>query len=57
VEAALAAQVRALAFFHHDPNHDDAAVAAMEADANRLIMSRGSSLECFAAREGQMLEI
>jgi phosphoribosyl 1,2-cyclic phosphodiesterase len=57
VEAALAANVRALAFFHHDPNHDDAAVAAMEENANRMIMSRGSSLHCFAAREGQVLEL
>jgi phosphoribosyl 1,2-cyclic phosphodiesterase len=57
VEAALAANARALAFFHHDPNHDDAAVARMEDDANRLILSRGSTLRCFAAREGQVIEL
>lgn len=57
VEAALAAQVRALAIFHHDPNHDDIAVAAMEEAANRLIAARGSPLHCFAAREGQVLEL
>ena len=57
VEVALAAQVRSLAFFHHDPLHDDPAVAAMAQTANRLIEARGSSLHCFAAREGQVLEL
>jgi hypothetical protein len=53
----LAAQVRALAIFHHDPNHDDEAVAAMAETANRLIAARGSPLHCFAAREGQVFEL
>lgn len=57
VEAALAAQVRSLAFFHHDPLHDDPMVASMAETANRLIKSRGSSLNCFAAQEGQVLEL
>ena len=57
VEVALAAQVRSLAFFHHDPLHDDSAVAAMAQTANRLIEARGSSLHCFAAREGQVIEL
>lgn len=57
VEVALAAQVRSLAFFHHDPLHNDPAVAAMAQTANRLIEARGSSLHCFAAREGQVLEL
>jgi hypothetical protein len=57
VEVALAAQVRSLAFFHHDPLHDDPAVASMAEAANRLIEARGSSLHCFAAREGQVIDI
>lgn len=57
VEVALAAQVRSLAFFHHDPLHDDPTVAAMEQTAKRLIETRGSSLQCFAAREGQVLDL
>ena len=57
VEAALAAQVRSLAFFHHDPLHDDTMVASMAETANRLIETRGSSLRCFAAQEGQVLEL
>lgn len=57
VEVALEAKVRALAFFHHDPLHDDSAVAAMTQTAIQLIESRGATLQCFAAREGQVLEI
>jgi phosphoribosyl 1,2-cyclic phosphodiesterase len=57
VEVAMEAQVRALAFFHHDPLHDDTAVAAMAETAQRLIEARGSALHCFAAREGQVLEV
>ena len=57
VEVATEAQVRALALFHHDPLHDDTTVAAMEETAQRLITARGSALRCFAAREGQVLEV
>jgi len=57
VEVALAAEARALAFFHHDPLHDDATVAAMAETATQLINARGSSLRCFAAQEGQVLEL
>lgn len=57
VEVALAAQVRALCLFHHDPLHDDTTVAAMAETAKRLIDARGSALHCFAAREGQVIEV
>lgn len=57
VEAALAAKVRSLAFFHHDPLHDDDAVTAMVRTASELIQSRGAPLQCFAAREGEVIEI
>jgi len=57
VEVAMEAQVRALAFLHHDPLHDDTTVAAMAVTAQRLIEARGSALNCFAAREGQVLEV
>jgi len=57
VEAALAANVRTLAFSHHDPLHYDATVAAMAETAQRLIAERGSSLHCFAAHEGQTVEV
>jgi ribonuclease BN (tRNA processing enzyme) len=57
VEAALAAQVRSLAFFHHDPLHDDDAVTAMAESASQLIHARGAQLNCFAAREGQVIDL
>jgi phosphoribosyl 1,2-cyclic phosphodiesterase/ActR/RegA family two-component response regulator len=57
VEVALKANVKTLALFHHDPMHSDEVVAAMEAEAQRLVARRGAPLRCFAAREGQTLEI
>jgi phosphoribosyl 1,2-cyclic phosphodiesterase/CheY-like chemotaxis protein len=57
VEVALKAGVGALALFHHDPMHGDDVVAAMEAEAQRIAQSRGATLRCFAAREGQTVEI
>jgi phosphoribosyl 1,2-cyclic phosphodiesterase len=57
VEVALAARVGSLAFFHHDPSHDDETVTAMAETAQRLIQSKQASLQCFGAREGQILEL
>lgn len=57
VEVALRGGVKALALFHHDPMHSDDAVTAMELAAKELIAGRGASLVCFAAREGQTLEV
>ena len=57
VEVALKAQVKRLALFHHDPMHGDEVVTAMVEVAQRLIASQLSPLQCFAAREGQTLEI
>ena len=49
--------MKSLALFHHDPMHSDDVVAAMEAEARRLVTSHGGNLRCFAAREGQQVEI
>jgi len=57
VEVALKAHVKSLALFHHDPMHSDEVVAAMEVEARRLVTSRSGTLHCFAAREGQKLEV
>ena len=57
VEVALKAQVKRLALFHHDPMHGDEVVSAMVEVAQRLIAAQLSPLQCFAAREGQTLEI
>src|SRR5262249_39858777 len=57
VEVALKAGAKALALFHHDPMHSDDAVAQMEAEAQRLVASRGGAPRCLAAREGQTPEL
>jgi len=45
-ELALAAGVKQLALFHHDPNYDDATLASLEAQAQELFPT------AFSAREG-----
>ena len=49
--------VKTLALFHHDPMHSDDVVTGMEVLAKELIAERGVSLRCFAAREGQTVEV
>jgi phosphoribosyl 1,2-cyclic phosphodiesterase len=53
VSLALEAEVQTLLLFHHDPNHDDGAVEAMEKSARELVAKSGRSLEIAAAREGR----
>ena len=50
-DVALAAGCERLALFHHDPIHDDATVASLEAAAKERVAARGRSLEVFAAAE------
>ncbi|HEY7139300.1 MAG TPA: response regulator [Methylomirabilota bacterium] len=57
VEVALQGGVKALALFHHDPMHSDDVVTGMEVLAKELIAERGVALWCFAAREGQTVEV
>jgi phosphoribosyl 1,2-cyclic phosphodiesterase len=57
VGVALAARVRALALFHHDPMHTDDVVADMVTRAQQLIAEHSGHLRCFAAREGETVEI
>jgi phosphoribosyl 1,2-cyclic phosphodiesterase len=49
---AMAARVKALGLFHHDPLHGDDVVAGMEREARA---QAGSTTHCFAAAEGQSL--
>jgi len=53
VALALAAGVKRLCLFHHDPDHDDAKIDSMVAHAKELVTKSGKSLEVDAAREGQ----
>ena len=54
---AIEAQVKRLFLFHHDPNHDDAKVSQMEAQARQLVAASNSKLVVEAAREGVTLEL
>ena len=55
IRLAIAADVRRLFLFHHDPAHDDKQLAAMLAHARQLAESAGSALRVDAAREGEQL--
>ncbi len=52
VSLALDAGVQTLLLFHHDPNHDDQTVEAMEKSARELVAKSGKPLEIAAAQEG-----
>ncbi|MGH7278773.1 MAG: diguanylate cyclase domain-containing protein [Candidatus Rokuibacteriota bacterium] len=56
-DAALAAGVRRLALFHHDPIHDDAAMERLEADARARVVTARGALDVFAAREGIEIDL
>ena len=57
VALAIDAHVRKLILFHHDPNHDDAAIDQMVEKARKLVASRNGNLEVEAAREGAELTL
>ncbi|MFQ5816353.1 MAG: response regulator [Terriglobia bacterium] len=52
LELALAAQVKQLALFHHDPMHTDEMIDAMVEQCQEKLRQRQTSLVCFAACEG-----
>ena len=56
VNVASKSSVRRLALFHHDPCHDDVAVATIEREARDLAATTGLS-EVFAACEGMVVTI
>lgn len=56
VRYALAAGVKRLAIFHHDPDRTDEMLDANIEHCRGLIRAAGSSMACFAAQEGQVIE-
>jgi len=56
-EIAMAAGVKQLALFHHDPLHDDGEIARMEGIARHLVKERGAALDVVAAAEGLTLDV
>ena len=57
VALAAGANVKRLYLFHHDPAHDDRAIASMVAHANALARTAGSSMRIEAAREGEVVAL
>jgi len=57
VNLACGVGVKRLALTHHDPAHDDAAVAEIERRARAVAERRGSPLEVFCAYEGGVVSV
>jgi phosphoribosyl 1,2-cyclic phosphodiesterase len=57
LDLAETAGVKRMALFHHDPQHDDDKLDARLLESAALITSRKLAVDCFAAREGQVIEI
>lgn len=57
VSLALRAKVKKLFLFHHDPDHDDAKLDRMLADARKLVADAASPMQVEAAREGTVVEL
>jgi diguanylate cyclase (GGDEF)-like protein len=56
MDVAVAADVRRLGLFHHDPTHDDEWIDAMENEFRAGLAARNSPMEVFAAAEGLEME-
>jgi diguanylate cyclase (GGDEF)-like protein len=56
-EIALAAGVKRLALFHHDPTHDDGTMDRLESEAREHVASMNGTVDVFAAFEGLEVEV
>ena len=56
VTVGLSARCKRLYLYHHEPNHDDAAIDGMVSHARALVREHSSALEVFAAMEGEEVE-
>jgi CheY-like chemotaxis protein/phosphoribosyl 1,2-cyclic phosphodiesterase len=57
VDVAMAACVKRLALFHHDPSRDDEALDRLVEVCRRRVAACHGALEVFAAAEGQVIEL
>ena len=57
VELALAASVKQLFLFHHDPEHSDSDIDAKLIEAERHVAGAGGTLICHNAREGEIWDL
>jgi len=56
-DVALAANVGRLALYHHDPTHDDDAIARIEDSQRTRASAAGSEMDVFAAAEGMEFDV
>jgi phosphoribosyl 1,2-cyclic phosphodiesterase/CheY-like chemotaxis protein len=57
LDAAIAAEVKHLVLFHHDPDHSDSFLDGIRGAVQQRLAGLGSSLICDVAREGDLLII
>lgn len=57
VRTAAQADVRRLVIFHHEPMHADEFMDGMMEECGRLVRTNNHAFECFAAKEGDVIEI
>lgn len=57
VDVAMAANVKKLALFHHDPNRNDDAVDQLVSTARERIATAGGALSVVGAAEGNVIEL
>ena len=57
VDAAIAANVKQCAIYHHDPMHSDSAVDDIIRIGQQRVHARGASVTVFGAREGLALKL
>ncbi len=57
VDYAIAAGVKGLALFHHDPLRDDPSVDRLVESCRRRAAAAGGGMDVFAAAEGQVLDL
>ncbi|HSD50993.1 MAG TPA: MBL fold metallo-hydrolase, partial [Candidatus Methylomirabilis sp.] len=57
LDLAIAAGVKHLILFHHDPDHSDTFLDAIGAAVQERIAESGSGIACELAREGALINI
>lgn len=57
LDLAIAARVKRLILFHHDPDHSDSFLDSIGTAVQRRISDLGASLTCELAREGDLITI
>jgi phosphoribosyl 1,2-cyclic phosphodiesterase/CheY-like chemotaxis protein len=57
LDIAVAAGVKRLVLFHHDPDHSDSVLDEIHAAVQRRVAATGATLRCSLAREGDLMVV